>query len=417
MGQTTSSTAILRRHPLQQHLRSFVDARIKWVRDPYLDNAVEKEKNLKQLISLKNIILSHHSKTLPVAAVSGHLKLPTTASKFIDKYPSVFNHFLSLKPLSHPQVRVTKQALSLHKLETLICNSAKQKLDSAERLVKLLMLTKRNKLPLFVIDKLKFDLGLPFNYVLDLLPDFPDYFQIVSMENFGFGLELVSWRKDLAFSVMELRMREKGRIPIRFSMNFPRGFDLQKKVRDWVAEWQNLPYISPYEDASYLGPNTDQAEKWTVAVLHELLHLCVSKKTEIDNVCCLGDYLGFGNRFKKAVMHHPGIFYMSNKIRTQTVVLREAYRKAALIDVHPLMEMRYRYIDLMNKRVKRNPLQVRPDGRKNLSVFSAREGKENYSIIREQDVESKLDCSSVSEVQSSDNEVYMMKSKKDRIVD
>lgn len=306
--------------------------------------------------------------------------------------------------MSHPQVRLTKQALSLHKLETLILNSPKGKIDSAERLVKLLMLTKRKRLPLFVIDKLKFDLGLPFNYVLDLVPDFPDYFQICSMENFGFGLELVSWRKDLAFSIMEMRGREKGRRPIRFSMNLPRGFDLQKKVRDWVFEWNNLPYISPYEDASYLGPNTDQAEKWTVSVLHELLHLCVSKKTEIDNVCCLGDYLGFGNRFKKAVMHHPGIFYMSNKIRTQTVVLREAYRKSSLVDVHPLMEMRYRYIDLMNKRVKGNPLQVRPDRRKNLSDISSREGRRNDIVIGGQDLETKLDCS-VLEVQSSEDEV------------
>lgn len=301
--------------------------------------------------------------------------------------------------MSHPQVRVTKQALSLHKLETSILNSPKGKIDSAERLVKLLMLTKRKQLPFFVIDKLKFDLGLPFNYVLDLVPDFPDYFQICSIENIGFGLELISWRKDLAFSVMQMRVREMGRMPIRFPMNLPKGFDLQKKVREWVLEWQNLPYISPYEDASYLGPNTDQAEKWTVAVLHELLHLCVSKKTEIDNVCCLGDYLGFGNRFKKAVMHHPGIFYMSNKIRTQTVVLREAYRKAALVDVHPLMEMRYRYIDLMNKRVKRNPLQVRPDERKKLSAFSAREGRINDRMIGGQDVVENLDFSSVSEVQ------------------
>ncbi|XP_074331998.1 protein WHAT'S THIS FACTOR 9, mitochondrial-like isoform X1 [Apium graveolens] len=408
MAQTTTSTAnlrhILRRHYLYHHRRTFIDARIKWVRDPYLDHAVEKEKNLKQLLSLKNIILFHHSKTLAVAAVSGHLKLPTTPTKFIDKYPSVFNHFLSLKPFSHPQVRLTKHALSLHKLETLILNSPKGKIDSAQRLAKLLMLTKRKKLPLFVIDKLKFDLGLPYNYVLDLVPDFPDYFQICSIENFGFGLELVSWRKDLAFSVMEMRVGEKGRRPIRFSMNLPRGFDLQKKVRDWVFEWNNLPYISPYEDASYLGPNTDQAEKWTVAVLHELLHLCVSKKTEIDNVCCLGDYLGFGTRFKKALKHHPGIFYMSNKIRTQTVVLREVYRKAALVDVHPLMEMRYRYIDLMNKRVKKNPLQVRPDGRKNLSAFPAGEGRINDIVIREQNVETKLG-SSESEVESSDFEV------------
>jgi hypothetical protein len=109
----------------------------------------------------------------------------------------------------------------------------------------------------------------------------------------------------------------------------------------------------PYENAFHLPPSSDQAEKWAVAVLHELLWLTVSKKTERDNVFCLGEYLGFGGRFKKALVHHPGIFYLSNKIRTQTVVLREAYRKDFLVEKHPLMGMRNRYIHLMNKVPKR----------------------------------------------------------------
>lgn len=269
------------------------------------------------------------------------------------------------------------------------------------------MLTKRKKLPLVVIDKLKFDLGLPYNYILDLLPDFPDYFQICSMDNQDslnacelFGLELVSWRNDLAVSVLE--KRDRGRMPIRFPMNLPRGFDLQKKVKNWVSEWQRLPYISPYVDASHLGPNTDQAEKWIVAVVHELLHLFVSKKTEIENVCCFGDFVGFGTRFKKALLHHPGIFYMSNKIRTQTVVLREAYKKDALVEMPPLMEMRYRYIHLMNRAVKcRKPIKVRADVRNKQFTSSAREGVRKERLIGEEEIEIEL---SESEVQTSDEE-------------
>ena len=74
-------------------------------------------------------------------------------------------------------------------------------------------------------------------------------------------------------------MREERRIPISFSMALPRGFNLQKKVRDWVTEGRNMPYISPYEGAFYLGHDNYQAEKWTVAVLHELLYFCELKKT------------------------------------------------------------------------------------------------------------------------------------------
>ena len=79
--------------------------------------------------------------------------------------------------------------------------------------MKLLMLTKRKKLPLFVIDKLKFDLGLPYNYVLDLLPDFPDYFQIVSMENFGFGVGIGFLEKRFGLFCIGIEDEGEGKKP------------------------------------------------------------------------------------------------------------------------------------------------------------------------------------------------------------
>lgn len=239
-----------------------------------------------------------------------------------------------------------------------------QKELASQRLVKLLMLTKACRVPISIIDDLKFDLGLPQNFVLELVSYFPEYFRVCDLgydgngDDLGLGLELVSWRKELAVPCI---LKEEfgddfgcksGRV-VKFPMSFIPGFDLQKRVKEWVEEWQCLPYISPYEDAFHLVPRSDQAEKWTVAVLHEILSLLVSKKTEVKNVLRLGDYLGFGLRFKKALVHHPGIFYVSNKIKTQTVVLREAFQKDFLIEKHPLMGMRHRYIYLMNKSRKR----------------------------------------------------------------
>ncbi|XP_022762216.1 protein ROOT PRIMORDIUM DEFECTIVE 1 isoform X2 [Durio zibethinus] len=305
--------AFCTRVPHRLHLaRTFVDARIKWVRDPYLDIAVEREKNLKEILSLKNQIVSSPSNSLPLSSLSPlktHFNLPTSTSKLFQKYASVFSQFQP-SPSLPLHVRLTPQAMTLHKEELAIHNSPSHRDDAVKRLAKLLMLTKA---------------------------------------------ELISWRKELAASEMEKRASfsddvelEKG-LPLRFSMKLPNGFDLEKKVKNWVDAWQDLPYISPYENAFHLGPNSDQAEKWTVAVLHELLWLLVSKKTEGKNVLCLGEYLGFGNRFKKAMVHFPGIFYVSNKIRTQTVVLKEAYRKDFFMENHPLMGMRFRYIHLMNK--------------------------------------------------------------------
>ncbi|KAM3377733.1 protein WHAT'S THIS FACTOR 9, mitochondrial [Capsicum galapagoense] len=362
-----ATTTAVHHHHLRRQLRTFVNARVKWVKDPCLDTAVEKEKNLKPLLSLKNLILSHPSKSLPLNTISPlkpQLNLPISALKFIQNYPFVFKTFRPPIPLSTLHVKVTPSAESLHNDETLLLNLSHYRKDLAQRLGKLLMLTRAHRLPFYVVDKFKFDLGLPHDYLLSFLPEFPEYFQICQMgfkDSNGcevFGLELVKWRKDLAVSAMEKRVESEDfaggkRVHIRYSMKFPRGFDLQKKVRNWVEEWQNLPYISPYEDAFHLAPNSDQAEKWTVGVIHELLSLLVSKKTERENIYCLGDYLGFGIRFRKALVHHLGMFYLSNKIRTHTIVLREAFNKNILAEKHPLMRMRYKYISLMNKVLRR----------------------------------------------------------------
>lgn len=285
---------------------------------------------------------------------------------------------------SLPHVKLTSKAICLHNDETLILNLSHYKKDVAERLTKLLMLTGAKRLPFYVIDKFQFDLGLPHDYKLSILPDFPDYFSICAMgfNDFNgheaFGLELVRWREDLAVSLEEKLARNEGIMGSRlqFSMNFPRGFDLEKRVKEWVEEWQNLPYISPYEDAFHLAPNSDQAEKWAVGVIHELLSLMVSKKMERDNVYLLGDYFGFDLRFKRALVRYPGIFYVSNKISTQTVVLREAYRKNFLIEKHPLMKMRYKYIKLMNTVMRRGrPMPDSVMQRRKLSAHAAKGGK------------------------------------------
>ncbi|KAI4296193.1 hypothetical protein L6164_036170 [Bauhinia variegata] len=306
-------------------VRTFVNARVKWVRDPYLDTAVQKEKNLKQVISLKNQIISSPSESLPLSTASllkTPFNLPTTTAKFMDKYHFVFAHFQS-SPRLHPHVRLTPRALALHREEMAIHDSPTNREDTVQRLAKLLMLADPST-------------------GKELL-----------------ALELVSWRKELATSELEKRVMrwdcsgQKGSHNIAFPMSLPKGFDLEKKVKNWVEEWQALPYISPYENAFHLEPNSDLGEKWIVAILHELLWLLVSKKTEGENLLYLGEFLGLGSRFKKALAHHPGIFYRSNKIRTQTVVLREAYRKDFLVEKHPLMGMRHRYIHLMTKANKK----------------------------------------------------------------
>lgn len=208
------------------------------------------------------------------------------------------------------------------------------------------MISRIHKIPLRVVDGLRWDLGLPPNYVETVVPEFPDYFRVAD----GF-LELVCWSNDLAVSVLENR-NAKGKGELGFSLAFPvqfsNGFEMDKKYEKWLREWQKLPYVSPYENASHLSSTSDESDRWVVGVMHEILHVFVGKKIEKDSLLEFGEWLGLRSRFKRALLQHPGIFYVSSKIGTYTVVLREGYKRGSLIEDHPVMNLRNQYVHLMN---------------------------------------------------------------------
>ncbi|XP_078178331.1 protein WHAT'S THIS FACTOR 9, mitochondrial-like [Carex rostrata] len=344
------------------HLRrGSVDDRIQCVRDRALDHIVEKEKYLLPFLSLKDHLLSTSPSpphSLPLSSITplkSRLYLPCRAIQFIRLFPYAFTETLPSPPLPPvPQIRPTNELLSLHE-EELQAEAISQS-DVADRLLKLLMLSPSRKLPLWLVERLRWNLGLPRDFIRSVLPKYPDYFcTSPSMSNHGeLDLEVVYYRRDLAVSSMESYAKRTGEYkngsPLAFPLHFSRGFKLDNKVRKWLDNWQKLPYHSPYESGSHLTPKSDIAEKWVVAVFHEALSLFVDKKTEKSNLILLGQKMGLPPAFRKAIINHPGIFYVSNKLKTETVVLREGYRRHVLVEKHPMMDVRYRYVHLMHKR-------------------------------------------------------------------
>ncbi|XP_022730256.1 protein ROOT PRIMORDIUM DEFECTIVE 1 [Durio zibethinus] len=328
---------------------------IKFVRDRGLDHAVEREKNLRPLLNVKNLIKLEPSKSLPISIISQHkdsLRIPSRPIEFIRKYPSVFQEFLPGGIGIHPHIKLTPEVLDIDAEEHLVYQSDSYKQLVADRLLKLLMISRMNKIPIRILDILKWDLGLPQNYLKTLVPCFPDYFRLVGSEDSG-QLELVCWSDELAVSVLEKKNMEGGSVyskgmPIAFPVKISKGFEMDKKEKKWWDDWQKLPYVSPYENALHLPPKTDESDKWAAAVLHEILNLSVAKKAGRDDVLCVGEYLGIRSRFKRVLLHHPHIFYLSCKTGTYTVVLKEAYKRGLLIESNPLMNIRNQYIHLMH---------------------------------------------------------------------
>ncbi|WVZ14937.1 hypothetical protein V8G54_012503 [Vigna mungo] len=328
----------------RHHLRTIFDGTFKPVRDRGLDHAVEREKNLKPLISLKTLIKREPSKSLPLSLIKSTLHFPFRPIEFIRKYPSVFEEFLPTPTLLQPHIRLTPETLHLDAEEQLVYQSHQFKHQSADRLLKLLMIARIHKIPLPLIEHLRWDLGLPDDYTETVVPEFPDYFRVAD----GF-LELVCWSHELAVSVIQNRnKKDEFDGQLVFPVQFSTGFEMDKKYEKWLREWQRLPYVSPYENVSHLSPTSDESDRWVVGVLHEILHVFVGKRIEKDSLLEFGEWLGLRSRFKRALSQHPGIFYVSSKVGTYTVVLREGYKRGALIEDHPVMNLRNQYVHLMN---------------------------------------------------------------------
>ncbi|KAK1310968.1 hypothetical protein QJS10_CPA08g00342 [Acorus calamus] len=259
-------------------------------------------------------------------------------------YPSVFREHTGRRCFG-----LTEEALDLRREELLVLRSSEP--DLVDRLCKLLMLTRDRSLPLNAVNQLRWDLGFPSDYLDSLLPRHPDRLRLVRLPEGGGAVDLVRWDDRLAVSELQ-RNADPGADAegLAFPIRFTRGFGLKKKCVSWLQEWQTLPYTSPYADASGLDPRTDVSEKRIVGVFHELLHLTLAKKTRRANLSHLRRPLSLPFKFTKVFGRHPGIFYVSQKLATHTIVLREAYGGGReLIQKHPLLGIRERYLELMRR--------------------------------------------------------------------
>ncbi|CAK7348955.1 unnamed protein product [Dovyalis caffra] len=337
-----------------------VNVKLKWVKDRVLDAVVADQEHLKAVCLLVSIISSAPGCCLPIYHLRQHrgqLGLPhdLKLSTFIRRYPNIFceSHILDSGGTRVPCFQLTSGALDLRHEELDVLEQ--NRIDLVERLCKLLMLTRDRTLPLQTLDQLRWDMGLPYEYFDCLIPLHPDLFSSVSLPDDRVGVKLQFWddrlavsqlQKNAAFQQKEEDMKNGC---LAFPVGFTRGFGLKRKCMEWLEEWQRLPYTSPYSDASNLDPRTDVSEKRIVGVFHELLHLTVHKRTERKNVSNLRKPLSLPQKFTKVFERHPGIFYISKKSDTQTVVLREAYDRQLLLHKHPLVDIREKYASMMRK--------------------------------------------------------------------
>ncbi|KAG9453081.1 hypothetical protein H6P81_005985 [Aristolochia fimbriata] len=340
------------------HCRHLVRMRLKWVKNRSLDHIIDTETDLKAACLLKDAIKRSSHGYLSGRILSPQQKLlglTIPVLRFLRRYPTLFQEFSDPKYSNLPCFRLSDTARFLDGQEQAIYQAHES--DIVERLSRFLMMSNSKQIPLQSITSLKWDLGLPDDYVKSLVSKYPNHFQVIKRQDRLPCLGLVGWNEALAVSTLQ-RNSEKSnpshsyrdfkRTPsLAFPMNFPRGYGSQKKVRAWMDEFQNLPYISSYEDSSQIDPDSDLMEKHVVGVLHELLSLTIHKKTKRNYLRCLRDEFNLPHKFTRVFTRYPGIFYLSLKCKTTTVVLKEGYERGKLVDPHPLARIREKYYYVM----------------------------------------------------------------------
>lgn len=342
---------------------------MKWKKDPYFDSidSIHKSLELKPIIDMKNFFVSTSSSpidnhSIPISAVSkkgSEFDISIKVIRFLRKYPSFFEEFKG-PCYNLPWFRLTDKAIELDKDERLVYEEFRD--DIVGRLKKFILISSSRKmLPLKVIKGLRWYLGLPNEFFRDPM-DYVGgygYFRIVDIEDGLKGLAVFDECGDgkgaKILSVMQKNAIRKGIYSegdddaIAFPLFPSKGLRLKHKIKDWLDEFQKLPYVSPYDDYSYLNPDSDISEKRVVGVLHELLCLFVEHAAERKFLFCLRKSLGLPQKVHKAFERHPHIFYLSLKNKTCTAILKEAYRDELAIDPHPLALVRRSYIALMKE--------------------------------------------------------------------
>ncbi|GAB2236113.1 hypothetical protein Drorol1_Dr00027849, partial [Drosera rotundifolia] len=176
----------------------------KFLRDRGLDHAVERELHLKPALSLK---------------------IPPP-------FPHpLFQEFFPGNVRIEPHVRLTDEAVSIDRDEMLVYGSDGFRKSTADRVLRLLMLCKGYEVPVRLVDRLKWDLGLADDYVKTIVPEFNHYFRVKDRRDKDSAglLELVCWDKDLAVSIIEKKAMKSGSgyqkgMPIVFPMSFSKEF-------------------------------------------------------------------------------------------------------------------------------------------------------------------------------------------------
>lgn len=385
---------------LKLHFKSFLNPKftlqfnpvsslkVDWKKDWKLDKAIENDKRYKRCARVIKEVLNEPGQAIPLRYLDKRrekLRLNVGVKTFINNNPGLFDTYYDrIRPKSDlvPFLRPSKRLRNFLEEEKRIYDENEELVVS--KLCKLLMMSRYKVISVDKLVHVKREFGLPNDFLVNLVRKYSNYFRLTGSPGEGQSfLELVEWNPEFAKSVIEQRAEEDSqltgiRVRPNFNYKLPPGFSLRKEMREWVRDWLELDYISPYEDVSHLEQASREMEKRMVAVLHELLSLSLLKRVPVPILGKFTNDYRFSNAFSSAFTRHSGIFYVSLKGGIKTAVLREAYKSDELIDKDPLLGIKDKFVELLEEgwRERAEMLRVqREQVKKDMEMMATRNGE------------------------------------------
>ncbi|KAL3624184.1 hypothetical protein CASFOL_033000 [Castilleja foliolosa] len=310
-------------------------------KEPDLESALSRNRRWMVNNQIKNIILRCPDQVAHIDHLQKKFKsldLQGKALNWVKKYPCCFEVY---RVNDDYFCQLTKRMKFLVEEEESVIDN--QEPFFVKRLTKLLMMSKANRLNVLKINELKRNFGFPDDYLLRILPKYPETFRVVNYtgRRNSMEIELISWDPEIAVSAIEALAKKEGRDPC-FSCSLPETW-----VKSWekFREFNSTPYISPYKQFE----GSIETDKRSIGLVHELLSMTLWKKVSILKLGHFRREFCLPEKLNVLLLKHPGIFYVSNRYQIYTVLLREGYNGSELIEKDPLVVVKEKFGELMQE--------------------------------------------------------------------
>ncbi|XP_078160718.1 ubiquitin carboxyl-terminal hydrolase family protein [Carex rostrata] len=313
-------------------------------KDPSLERALSRNRRWVVNNQIKNLLIRSPTRSLPVKFLQKKYKtldMRGRAINWLNKYPCCFQTFPD--PTGETEdlfFGFTKRMEELVAGEEAAIEASEP--EMVIRLGKLLMLSRDRRLNVSKLKGLQRSFGFPDDYLFRLVPNRPDLFRVINRYGHRntMEVELVKWDPKLATSSVEVTAISNGWDP-HYRCSLPSSWI---KSHERFEEFNSgSPYISPYRN------DWEHEEKHTVGMVHELLSLTLWKKLSIMKLEHFKREFKLPEQLNRLLLRHPGIFYVSNRYKMYTVVLREGYNGSDLVEKDPVVAAKDRLGELMQE--------------------------------------------------------------------